>query len=57
MPSDAHRRFLQHRERTALNLFLELVEFLHFSVVQHFSPSVREHAGKRLLQLLICASL
>ena len=36
-------------ECTPQNLFVELVEFLYFSVVQHFSRSVREHAGKLAL--------
>ena len=42
---------------TPQNLFVELPEFLHFSVVQHFSTSMREHASQCLLQLLICVSV
>jgi hypothetical protein len=42
---------------TPQNLSVELPEFLHFSVVQHFSTSEREHASQCLLQLLICVSV
>jgi hypothetical protein len=39
------------RERTTpLNLFVELPEFMHFSVVQHFASRVREHLSQSLLQ-------
>jgi len=34
-----------------LNLFVEVVEYLHFTLVQPFSRSLREHSGK-FLQLL-----
>jgi hypothetical protein len=44
-------------ERTPLNLFTDLVEFLHFRVVQHFSGSIREHAGKLLPQFLVGAGI
>jgi len=40
-----------------MNLFAELVAYLHFSLVQHFSRSAHKHASKRVLQLLISANL
>ena len=43
--------------RTPTNLFAELVAHPHFGLIQHLSRSVHKYPGKRVLQLLLSASL